>query len=99
MSSMEETGTGHGIRIKHETGQCQIIEAHYNESGTHRLDLVMDGCNIYLSEEETGYFLAWMTTWYEQGGKALRAEDTARRRSQGARDGWEIRRGKKAGTP
>ena len=69
MSDMEETGTGHGIRIKHEwLGKKQVIEAHYDEVGTHRLDLVMDGRNVYLSEEETAYFLATMATWYEQGG-------------------------------
>lgn len=69
MSSMEETGTGHGIRIKHEkeSGESQIVEAHYNESGTHRLDLIIDGRNVYLSEGETGYFLAWMATWYRLG--------------------------------
>lgn len=67
---MEEIGSGRGIRIKHEmeSGQCQTVEAHYNESGTHRLDLIIDGRNVYLSENETGYFLAWMATWYGQGG-------------------------------
>ncbi len=29
--------------------------------------------------------------------EAERAEDTAHRRSQGAKDGWEIRRGKQKG--
>lgn len=59
----------HGIRITHEwLEQKQVIEAHYNESGTHRLDLIINGRNIYLTEAETAYFLAHMATWYEQGG-------------------------------
>ena len=71
MSDMEETGTGHGIKIRHEDdkGQVHTVEAHYNETGTHHLDLVIDGHNVYLNEFETGYFLAHMTTWYEQGGE------------------------------
>jgi hypothetical protein len=69
-SPMEEIGSGRGLRIKHETesGQCQTVEAHYNETGMYRLDLVIDGHNVYLTENETGYFLAWMATWYDQGG-------------------------------
>jgi hypothetical protein len=67
MSNMEETGTGHGIRIEHEwLGQKQVIEAHYNESGTRRLDLLFNGRNVYLTEDETAYFLAHMAAWYEQ---------------------------------
>ena len=66
---MEETGTGHGIRIIHEwLGQKQVVEAHYNESGTHRLDLIINGRNVYLTEEETAYFLAHMAMLHEKGG-------------------------------
>lgn len=68
--SMEETGTGHGIKIKHERddGLMQVVEAHYNETGTNRLTLIIDGVEVYLSMGETGFFLAWMAEWYEQGG-------------------------------
>lgn len=66
---LEETGTGHGFKITHEDdqGKQHMVEAHYNEAGSHRLDLLIDGHSVYLSEEESGYFLAWMATWYEQG--------------------------------
>lgn len=71
---MEETGTGHGIRIAHE-GHKHTIEAHYNEMGNNRLDLLIDGHNVYLTEEESAYFMAWISTWYEQGGVRCKQSD------------------------
>ena len=72
---MEETGTGHGIKIRHEwLGQHQTVEAHYNETDEHRLELIISDevedmkTKVYLTEEETGFFLAYMAGWYEQGG-------------------------------
>lgn len=67
---MEETGTGRGFKITHETesGQKTIIEAHYNETGGCRLALVIDGKEVYLTPGESSYFMAWIATWYDQGG-------------------------------
>lgn len=61
---------------------------------------------IRLNIDEVGYTLLTMDQaellytilrgWVEKYQQAERAEDTARRRSQGAKDGWEIRKAKQA---
>ncbi len=60
-----------GVRITHEwLGFKQIIEATYEEN---RLELTIlgkepkPGQKVFLTEEETTYFLAWMATWYGLG--------------------------------
>ena len=66
---IDDTGTGHGFKITHEdeVGKQHIIEVHYNEMGNNRLSLIIDGKEIYLTMGESGYFLARMATWYDEG--------------------------------
>jgi hypothetical protein len=53
---------------------------------------------IYNVSAATGYTLQQLTEAIDvlkrMETKEIRAADTARRRTQGAKDGWEIRRGK-----
>ncbi len=55
-----------GIRIKHEwLDREQVVTATYENN---RLNLYLDGHEVFLTEGETAYFLAHMATWYEHGG-------------------------------
>lgn len=66
--SIEETGTGRGIRIYHEgSGKITELFAGYDEAGGRRLDLKIGRETIYLTAEETAFFLAWMVAWHAQG--------------------------------
>jgi hypothetical protein len=57
-----------GFIIRHEwMGRAQEVEAEYPEDEK-RLHLCVDGKEVYLTMAETGYFLAWMATWYDRGG-------------------------------
>ncbi len=59
-----------GIRITHEwLDRKQIIDFVYTEG---RLQIITDAdangnSEVYLTEDETGYVLAWMATWYGYG--------------------------------
>lgn len=49
----------------------------------------------FLTMDQVDSLAAILRGWVEKHQQAERSEDTARRRSQGAKDGWEIRRAKK----
>ncbi len=80
-----------------------------NYVGEITLEYIQDGLGSFVSMEidevgttnltmdQVDSLAAILRGWVEKYHQAERAEDTARRRSQGAKDGWEIRRGKKAG--
>ncbi len=69
---MEEIDNG--IRITHEwLGKQQILEFVY-EGGRLQITANTDAngkTEVYLTEEETAYALAWMATWYEQESSPL----------------------------
>ena len=50
---------------------------------------------VVINQDEP-YFPAVLNLMEEAEQASAKAEDTARRRSQGAKDGWEIRRAKEA---
>jgi hypothetical protein len=61
-----------GIRITHEwvrkhDVKQQVVEATYDEQEG-RLNLSIDGHDVFLTMGETIYFLAHMAWLYEQGG-------------------------------
>lgn len=63
-----------GIRIKHEwLGEHQTVDILYNESGEARIEIIIVDAvalvktRVCFTDEETVFFLAWMTTWYQQG--------------------------------
>ncbi len=49
-----------------------------------------------LTMDQIDSLAAILRGWVNAYQQVERAEDTARRRSQGAKDGWEIRRGKQS---
>lgn len=57
-----------GIRITHEgkMGTSQLDALHDEKHGS--LSVYLNDRRIYLTPEETAYFLAWMATWYAPGG-------------------------------
>ncbi len=54
--------------------------------------------NYVVINQDEPYFPAVLKLMEEAEQATAKAEDTARRRSQGAKDGWEIRRAKQEGS-
>ena len=81
-----------------------MAESERNWVGEIALEYFLVDPRVRLEIDEVGYTLLTMDQvdslaailrgWVEKYHQAERAEDTARRRSQGAKDGWEIRRAK-----
>ncbi len=75
------------ITLEYSTGENPHVCLDIDEVGS-----------TLLSMDQVDSLASILRGWVEKYRQAERAEDTARRRMQGAKDGWEIRRGKQGGS-
>ena len=71
------------------------LEFFLDEEPRVRLDIDDVGATL-LTMDQVDSLRSILDGWMTKYRQAERAEDTARRRSQGAKDGWEIRHAKQA---
>lgn len=71
---------------------------YFQETENPRVRLNIDEVgSTLLTMDQVDSLASILRGWVNKHHEAERAEDTARRRTQGAKDGWEIRRAKQQG--
>ncbi len=74
------------------------LECFLDDEPRVRLDIDDVGATL-LTMDQVDSLASILRGWVEKYRQVEREKDTARRRKQGAKDGWEIRRAKQADLP